>query len=291
LGEAGHPVDLLAEAAEKVVAGLGIVLRPGLQHLDRSRDAGERIAKLVGGVGDELSLGQLPPHLVGAVPNHHQHRLLGGQIAGLERVDAIPNLQGGDLCTALLGGAPQMGNHRRRRPPILAGQRCRRRIGEADRAVVVDHQHRIGEAIEDRSQSVAVRREDLEAMAQGRPHLIQGPGQIGDLVGAGSVDRRVQRPSGHLLGAARQPLDPVGDRGGHQEADQDGDQETNGELGGPIGHRGLARIAAQQVPRAGGNHPHRDEGSAEPEPHADPWPGAVGPLDMADPSRHPVRVS
>ena len=57
--EAGDPLDVLGEAGQEVVARVRVVLGAGAQDLDRARDAGDRVAQLVGGVGDELALGEL----------------------------------------------------------------------------------------------------------------------------------------------------------------------------------------------------------------------------------------
>ena len=59
-----------AQPLEEVLAGLGVVLGTRLQHLDRARDPGERVAQLVGGVGDEVALRPLRAHLIGAVAGH-----------------------------------------------------------------------------------------------------------------------------------------------------------------------------------------------------------------------------
>src|SRR6266550_1408351 len=87
LHEPVHPLDVFGEPPQEMLEGLRIVLGASLQHLDSARDPGQRIAQLVCGVGDELTLGELAPHLLGAVADHHQDPLLGGEVARLQTVD------------------------------------------------------------------------------------------------------------------------------------------------------------------------------------------------------------
>ena len=61
-----------------MLARLRVVLGARAQHLDRARHAGDRVAQLVGGVGDELALGLIAAQLLGAVADDEQRRPLGG---------------------------------------------------------------------------------------------------------------------------------------------------------------------------------------------------------------------
>ena len=111
-GQAVHPLGVLGEPVEEVVARLGVVLGALLQDLDRARDPGQRVAQLVGGVGDEVGFGELAAHLVGAVADDDEHGALVGQGPGRHRVGAVADPHrrvGGE---AELGGATQVGQHR-----------------------------------------------------------------------------------------------------------------------------------------------------------------------------------
>ena len=58
---------LALDVREEAVALDGILLRAGLQHLDRADDRRQRRAQLVRRVRDELALGELAPLLLGQV--------------------------------------------------------------------------------------------------------------------------------------------------------------------------------------------------------------------------------
>ena len=195
-GQAVHPLGVFGEAVEEVVAGLGIVLGAVLQDLDRAGDPGQRVAQLVRGVGDEVGFGELAPHLVGAVADDGEHRALVGQRAGLHRVGAVADPQrrvGGE---ADLLGAAQLRQHRLRGQAGRIEQVGGGAVGEADRAVEVDDHDRVGEAVEDRLELVAVGGEDAEALLQRGAHRLQGAGEVADLVEAAArpAARRRSRP-------------------------------------------------------------------------------------------------
>ncbi len=83
LGQATDPLGVLGEATEEVVARLRVVLGAGAQHLHRPGDPRDRVAQLVGSVGDEVALGDLALKLIGAVAHDGQHGVLGRQPAGV----------------------------------------------------------------------------------------------------------------------------------------------------------------------------------------------------------------
>ena len=141
LGEAGHPLGVVGEAVEEAVAGLGVVLGAAAQHLDRRCViAGERVAQLVRGVGDELALGLLALELLGAVADDHQHGVLGRHPPGLHAVDPVIDREHRDLVGAALGGATQ-GRDQRRRGLAVADEPLAGGVGEAHLAVLADHDH------------------------------------------------------------------------------------------------------------------------------------------------------
>ena len=84
---------------------------------------GDRVAQLVRGVGDELALGDLAAQLLGAVADHGEHRALGRQLAGVERVDAVADPQRVVLGHRPARGAAQPGDQRRDRAAVGADQR------------------------------------------------------------------------------------------------------------------------------------------------------------------------
>ena len=55
LGEPRHPLGVVRQPGQEAVAGIGVVLGAGLQHLDPAHDPGERVAQLMRRVGDELA--------------------------------------------------------------------------------------------------------------------------------------------------------------------------------------------------------------------------------------------
>ena len=124
----------------------GSSLAPGAQDLDRARDPGDRVAQLVRGVGDELALGDLAAQLLGAVANDREHRVLGRQLAGVERVDAVADPQRVVLDHALGAGAAQPRDERLDRPAVLADQVGGGGVGEANLAVGLDDHHRVARA-------------------------------------------------------------------------------------------------------------------------------------------------
>ena len=71
-GEPRQPAGLALDVAEEAVALDGILLRAGLEHLDRADDRRQRRAQLVRRVGDELALGELAPLLLGEVVDDEQ---------------------------------------------------------------------------------------------------------------------------------------------------------------------------------------------------------------------------
>ena len=260
-GEAVHPLGVLGEAAEEVVERVGVVLGALLQDLDRAGDAGERVAQLVGGVGDEVGFGQLAAHLVGAVAGDDEDGALVGQGTGAHRVGAVADPQrrvGGE---ADVGGPLQVSPHRLRWVAVVVEQLAGGAVGEAQGTVVVDDDDGVGEAVEDRFQLVAVGGEDAEALLQRGAHRVQRAGEVADLVAAAALQRRVEGAGGHLAGGAREAGDAVGDADRDQEADEDaeGDRAEHGP--GPI---------AEGVDDAGRDEGHRGEGSGQPEAHADP---------------------
>ena len=192
------------------------------QDLDRAGDPGQRVAQLVGGVGDEVGFGELAPHLFGAVADDGKHRSLIGQGAGLHRVGAVADSQRGVSGEADLGGAVELRQHRLGWATAVE-QLDGGAIGEAHGALVVDHHHSIGEAVEDRLELVAIGGEHAEALLQRGPHRLQSAGQVTDLVRPRDRERRVEGARCHLAGSLRQPRDPMGDRDRDQEAGEDAD--------------------------------------------------------------------
>jgi hypothetical protein len=187
----------------------------------------------------------------------------------------------------------QVGNHCLGRLPVGAGQASGGAVGEPHGALVVDHHHRVGEPIEDRRQLVAIGGQDAEALAERRPHRVEGPGQITDLVTTARLERNPESPRGHLLGALRQALDPVGDQRRDEEPGQDPDRDGDRErpqavvaqLRDRVVERGRARVAAEK--RAAGTAQGEDRRGD----HGHPT-GQVG--DVAPPAQgevdHPTAV-
>jgi hypothetical protein len=93
LGQTAHPVGVVGQAGEEVIAVVGVVLGAPLEDLDRPGDAGQGVAQLVGGVGDEVGFGELATQLVGAVAEHRQDGPLVGQRARGHRVGAVADPQ------------------------------------------------------------------------------------------------------------------------------------------------------------------------------------------------------
>ena len=159
-----------------------------------------------------------------------------------------------------LRGAVQLRQDHLRRLAAGVEQARGGAVGEADRAFEVDHHDRVGEAVEDRRQLVAVGGEDAEALLQRGPHRVEGAGEVADLVRAGDVERGVEGAARHLAGGAGEADDAVGDRDRDQEAGEDADH-----------HRRDQRllVVAEEVDGAGGDQADRGEGAGEPEAHAD----------------------
>ena len=189
--------------AEEVLAGLGVVLRAGAQHLDRARDAGDRVAQLVGGVGDELALGELAPKRRRAIADDGEHRVLGRQLARADRVDAVADLQ------AVVLRRPS------RRPPAEARARSRRSTlpsgpisgsaaGFENRTSPsgADDHHGLVERVEDRRQPVPLRRERAERLPQRDPHRLQRRPELGDLVAAAGPLAAARRAVPRVIRAA-----------------------------------------------------------------------------------------
>src|SRR5680860_228881 len=78
-------------------------------------------------------------------------------------------------------------------------------VGEAQAAVLVDHDHGVGEAVEDRFQLVAVGGEHPEALLQRGAHRFERPGEVADLVAAADLEVGVEGARGELAGAAGEP--------------------------------------------------------------------------------------
>ena len=101
----------------------GIVLRAGLERLDRARDRGHGRAELVRGVGDELALGLHAALLLGDV-GEDEHRELGRRRRHADERDR----------RAVLAPAARLGDRRprheqpfgdaaQRQPAVRLGQR------------------------------------------------------------------------------------------------------------------------------------------------------------------------
>src|SRR5260221_246881 len=266
LGEAVHPLGVVGEPGEEVVAVAGLVLGAALEHLDRAGDPGQRVAQLVGGVEGEGGLGHIGAQLVGRVAKPRQHGVLVRQRAGGHRVGAVADPQrrvGGE---ADLRRPVELRQHHAWR---LAGGGEQARggaVGEANRAFEVDHHHRVGEAVEDSRQLVAVGGEDAEALLQRSAHRVEGAGEVADLVGAVDAERGVEGAARHLRRGAGQVHDAVGDRDRDQEAGEDADRHR--------GDQGLL-VVAEEVDGGGGDRADRGEGGGEPEAHPDPRAGGA----------------
>ena len=126
--------------------------------------------------------------------------------------------------------------------------------------VEVDDHDRVGEAVEDRLELVAVGGHHAEALLQRGAHRLQGAGELADLVEAAALQGRVEGAGRHFLRRVGEALDPLGDRGGDQEAGEDAEADR-GE------HR--ARLVAERVDDAGRDQADQGEGRRQPEPHAD----------------------
>ena len=229
LGQAADPLGVVGEAREEVLARLGVVLGAGAQHLDRARDAGDRVAQLVGGVGDELALGELAAKLLGAVADDGEHGVLGRQLAGCRSRRRGRRPAGR---RARPRRARRRAAARARAPrstlPSGADQRLGGGVREPHLAVGPDDHHRVVERVEDRRQPVALRRQRAERLAQRDPHRLQRRPEVGDLVApAGALERLVEPSLGDPRGAVGQALDPRGDRARDQEADHDRDRDRD----------------------------------------------------------------
>ena len=203
--------------------------------------AGDRVAELVGGVGDELALGLVAAELLGAVADDEQGGALGRQVAGADREDPLADRDVVALGAAAVGGAADPGPQGVDDGPVLADQAGGRGVGEADVAVGIDDDHRLVERGEDRRQPVALGGERVERLGEGDPHRIERPPEIADLVSAARIHGRVEVALGELTGRRGEPLDPGGDQARDQEADQAGDQDRDDRAPSAAGRRSAWR--------------------------------------------------
>ena len=110
-------------------------------------------------------------------------------------------------------------------PSRTSRRRCR--VREANRAVLADHDHRVGEAVEDRREPVALGGEHAEGLAELLAHRVERAAQVADLVAAAGRQWRVEVAGRHLLRRASQPPHPDRDQRGDHEADQDPDRNRD----------------------------------------------------------------
>ena len=266
LGEAVHPLGVLGEAVEEVVARLGVVLGAALQDLDRAGDPGQRVAQLVGGVGDEVGFGELAAHLFGAVADDGEHGALVGQGAGLHRVGAVADPQrrvGGeaDLGGAARGAAasPRAGG---RRSSSSAAALLEKRTGPSSSTTITASvrpskiaSSLLRSAVSTPKLSFSEAR--IESRARARSPISSRPPR---------PQRRVEGARGHLAGGLGEARDAVGDRDRDQEAGEDADQHRDDQR--PL-------VVAEEVDGEGGDQRDGGECAGQPQPHAYPSHEAV----------------
>ena len=211
-----------------MVARVRIVLGTGAQHLDRPRDASDRIAQLVCGVGHELALRELAAKPCGPIAHDGQHGVLGRQIADPDRVDPIAHPQTVVLGGAALGGAHEPGNQHVDCLSVGPDQGLGGPIREPHLPLRADDHDRVVERVEDRRQTIPLRRQRPERLAQRDPHRLQSRPEIGDLVASACPLEGLVEPSFRDSSrAASQPFDSRGDRRGDQKSDHDRDRDRD----------------------------------------------------------------
>ena len=259
---------------EEVVAGVRIVLGAGAQDLDRARDAGDRVAELVCGIGDELALGELPAQLLrsgrGRRAGPRSRPPARAPIAYTRSPTRSPSLLGRRRAAtpaAATGRAP-----RSALPVRSRSAAPRRRSRTAPRRTVRHDHHRLVERVEDRRQAVALARQHPERSRAARPASTPAPSpELADLVPPPGRDRgSSSRPSVSSPALVASRFRRTVNRLATIEADQDGDRDRHPERGEAILLDGLERPlrpragagAGEQRPGelAVAEHRHRDVG-------------------------------
>ncbi len=134
-------------------------------------------------------------------------------------------------------------------------------VGEAHRPFVVDNHHRVGEAVEDRLELVAVGGEHAEALLQRGAHRVEGASEFADLIAGADPQRRVEGARGHFVGGLGEPRDAVGDRDRDQEAGEHADQHGNDQR---------LLVVAEEIDGKGGDQRDGGKRPRQPQPHAYP---------------------
>ena len=180
-----------------------------------------------------------------------------GSERACHRVGAVADPQrrvGGE---ADLGGAAQLRQHRLGRQAGRVEQARGGAVGEAHRPVVVDDHDRVGEAVEDRRELVAVGGEHAEALLQRGAHRVQGAGEVADLVAAAETSSGASKePRRHLPGGAGEAR-----RRGGRSRPRSGSRR--GRRARP--RRAAPAVVAEEVDGGGGDQADRGEGAGQPE--------------------------
>ena len=263
--EARETPRLALDVGEEAVALDGILLRAGLQDLDRADDRRQRRAQLVRGVRDELALGELAPLLLGEVVDDEQRPV--GVGLGRDADDAVRVVLVGrhvhvggrralleerlrELAEAEAG--PRLGQRVSLREPS-AEQPPRLGVRVVDDEILVDREHSLVQALEQQLQSVALGLEAPERAAELAPHPVEALREQAELVAEAVVQRRLEVAARDRLRRDGQPPQPQRDQLREEEADDDADHAGD--------HACAERLAVDGVDRFGdvGEPRDRDE--------------------------------
>ena len=193
LRDAREPIGLQLDVAEELVPVGGHVLGPGLKHLDRGDDRGQRRSELVGRVRRELSLGPLRPLPRRLVGHNENGRVVASGWDSGERQSGV-----GVRAEALLGGSagpeqlagelserdagPGLGK-RRADGRVTAEQTVCRTVRVLGSKLSIDEEYPVVKAIEQTLELPALFLERLDEAAQSDPHRLDRTAETADLVG------------------------------------------------------------------------------------------------------------
>ncbi len=263
--EARETPRLALDVGEEAVALGGILLRAGLENLDRADDRRERRAQLVRGVRDELALGELAPLLLGEVvddeerpvgvglrrdPDDAVRVVLVGRDVDVRRRRAL--LEEGLRELAEPEAGPRLGQRVSFREPA-AEQPPRLGVRVVDDEILVDREHSFVQALEEELETVALGLEPAERAAELPPHPVEALCEQTELVAEAVAHRRLEVATRDRLRRDGQPPQPQRDQLREEEPDDDADHAGD--------HARAERLAVDGVDRLGDvGEPHdRDE--------------------------------
>ena len=225
--------------AEEPIALDRVVLRPRLQHLDRAADRGQRRAKLVRRVRDELALGALAALALGHVGQHEHGRL----DARLDRDadDAVGVLGVGgrtrlERDRAATEEADRERSQRRLAPRVgqlvARGQRVgpqdpsRRAVRVADREIAVDEHDALVQALEQVLEPMVLGGQLLERLAQPLAHAVDRHAEIAELVAPLRLELDVEVACCDRTRSRADPTQPPHDQDRDHDAGDRADQDA-----------------------------------------------------------------